>query len=207
MAYLSLTSGENQFSWRIVGLSKAFSQTNGYTMAGITKYQFTQSSSSISGIVDSITAPSSGTSTSTTLRTVLYSPGSYTFWAFTRVQDGTYWPAGSATVTVAEPRPVRPQNWYWYSTISSGSPINISAVEWNDFLNRINEFRVYSGLYEYGAFEYAYSGKLITASAVEHAVYAIRTMNPPVSTPTAPSKGDVITAYIFNRLRDSLNSL
>ena len=53
MASLSLSGGEEEFGWRITGLGSAFNQANGYVEAGITKYQFTHSSSSISGVVDS----------------------------------------------------------------------------------------------------------------------------------------------------------
>ena len=49
MASLSLSGGEEEFGWRITGLGSAFNQANGYVEAGITKYQFTHSSSSISG--------------------------------------------------------------------------------------------------------------------------------------------------------------
>ena len=95
MASLSLSGGEEEFGWRITGLGSAFNQANGYVEAGITKYQFTHSSSSISGVVDSVRAPASGGSTSTTRRWVGYDPGTYDFWGYTRVKDGTYWPAGS----------------------------------------------------------------------------------------------------------------
>ena len=97
MANLSLTGGEEEFGWRITGLGSAFNQANGYVEAGITRYQFTQSSHSISGVVDSVRAPSSGGSTSTTRRYVSYDPGTYDFWGYTLVQDGTYWPAGSSS--------------------------------------------------------------------------------------------------------------
>ena len=80
MASLSLSSGEEEFGWRITGLGSAFNQANGYVEAGITKYQFTHSSSSISGVVDSVRAPASGGSTSTTRRWVGYDPGTYDFW-------------------------------------------------------------------------------------------------------------------------------
>lgn len=207
MANLSLTGGEEEFGWRITGLGSAFNQANGYVEAGITRYQFTQSSHSISGVVDSVRAPSSGGSTSTTRRYVSYDPGTYDFWGYTLVQDGTYWPSGSDTVTVESPAAQRPDDWSWYSTVRAGQPIELSAYEWNAFCNRINDFRVYVGLPEYGAFERAYSGDPITADIVEQAVYAIRAMDPPTSTPRAPSRGDLITADFFNDLRRSLNSI
>lgn len=51
------------------------------------------------------------------------------------------------------------------------------------------------------------AGDPITAEIVEHAVYAIRAMNPPVSTPRAPARGDLMRASIFLDLMDSLNSI
>ena len=188
MASLSLSGGEEEFGWRITGLGSAFNQANGYVEAGITKYQFTHSCSSISGVVDSVRAPASGGSTSTTRRWVGYDPGTYDFWGYTRVKDGTYWPAGSGTVTVESPAAQRPDDWDWSSVIQAGRPVRISAYEWNQFCNRINDFRLYVGLPEYGAFERAYSGDPITAEIVEHAVYAIRAMDPPVS-PPRPGQG------------------
>ena len=207
MANLSLTDGEEEFGWRITGLSSEFGQNNGYLQAGITRYQFTQSSPSISGVVDSVSAPATGSSTSTSRRWVSYDPGTYDFWGFTQIQDGTYWPAGSATVTVESTAPERPDDWAWSSVIRAGRPIQISAYEWNNFCNRINDFRLYVGPPEYGAFQRVYSGDQIAASIVEDAVYAIRAMDPPVSTPRAPSSGDLIAASIFNDLMDSLNSI
>ena len=207
MANLSLTGGEEEFGWRITRLGSAFNQANGYVEAGITRYQFTQSSHSISGVVDSVRAPSSGGSTSTTRRYVSYDPGTYDFWGYTLVQDGTYWPAGSDTVTVESPAAQRPDDWSWYSTVRAGQPIELSAYEWNAFCNRINDFRVYVGLPEYGAFERVYSGDPISASIVRHAVWAIDAMDPPTNTPSTPSRGDLITADFFNDLRRSLNSI
>ena len=207
MASLSLSGGEEEFGWRITGLGSAFNQAYGYVEAGITKYQFTHSSSSISGVVDRVRAPASGGSTSTTRRWVGCDPGTYDFWGYTRVKDGTYWPAGSGTVTVESPAAQRPDDWGWSSVIRAGRPVRISAYEWNRFCNRINDFRLYVGLPEYGAFERAYSGDPITAEIVEHAVYAIRAMNPPVSTPRAPARGDLMRASIFLDLMDSLNSI
>ena len=102
MATLVLNGFEEYFNWQIAGLSAAFNTTEGYVEAGITTYQFTVGGvTSISGIVSTTTADSTRTFTSTPVVTVYpYSPGTYTFWGFTKIQDGTYWPAGSATVTV-----------------------------------------------------------------------------------------------------------
>lgn len=207
MANLSLTGGEEEFGWRITGLSSAFNQANGYVEAGITRYQLTQASAHISGIVDSVRAPSSGGSTSTSRRYVNWDPGTYDFWGYTLVQDGTYWPAGAGTVTVEGAAAQRPDDWSWYSAVRAGRPILLSAYEWNAFCNRINDFRVYSGLPEYGDFERMYSGDPISAGVVRHAVWAISAMDPPYKPPASPGSGDPITASFFNDLMDSLNSI
>lgn len=208
MATLSLSGGEEQFSWRITGLSSAFGQNNGYILAGITRNQFTAGGvSSITGVVDTISAPATGTSSSTTRRTVSYPPGTYDLWGFTRIKDGTYWPAGSGTVTVESAAAVRPDDWDWYSDIQSGLAIRLSAYEWNAFCNRINDFREYTGLPAYGAFVRADPGDAISANICKHAVWAIQAMNPPTSAPETPTAGDTITAEFFNRLKSSLNSI
>ena len=87
----------------------------------------------------------------------------------------------------------------------NGAPINLSANEWNAFCERINEFRVYCGLPEYGAFIRVYSGNEISAKIVNHAAWAIEAM-----TSTAPDgviAGDTITANFFNGLKNALNSI
>lgn len=83
----------------------------------------------------------------------------------------------------------------------------VSASDFNSFLSRINDFRVYVGLPQYGAFQYAQSGNVITSSIVAHPVYAIRAMNPPIQEPNVPSVGTTITASFFNQLASSLNSI
>lgn len=109
MAKLTLTSGTGGFTWRISGLSNPFSSAN-YKKAGITIYKFTQEAASISGIVDYVTATSSGTSTSVS-HWVDYSPGTYTFWGFTQTAagDAYYWPIQDSldgvSVTVEDDTP------------------------------------------------------------------------------------------------------
>lgn len=208
MATLSLSGGTEQFSWRITGLSSAFGRNNGYLLAGITRNQFTVGGvSSITGVVDTISAPETGTSTATTRQTVSCDPGIYNLWGFTQIQDGTYWPAGDGTVTVDGPSAERPEDWSWYSAVQAGRAIRLSAYEWNAFCNRVNDFRLYAGLPAYGDFIQAEVGGKISANICKHAVWAIQAMDPPLSAPTAPVSGDPISASFFNRLRDSLNSI
>lgn len=131
MASLVLTGGTQQFSWRITGLSSAFSTANGYTEAGITTKSFTSGSTTTpSGIVSTITPPSSSTSTSTTTKTVSYSPGTYTFYAYTKVQDGRYWSAGSATVTVNGQKPVSSGSITIQSISTNSVTISLSAISY-----------------------------------------------------------------------------
>lgn len=207
MASLTLTGYEEYFKWQITGLSSAFNTTNGYVEAGITVYQFTTGGvTSISGIVSTTSAPSSGTSTSTPAVTVSpYSSGTYTFWGFTKVQDGTYWPAGSATVTVTS-TPQRPWDWAWYSTIKQGGAIGLSASEWNTFCDRINEFRLYDGLSEYD-FTYVYKGDAVSASIVNEARTAISAISGHGTLPSRAVSGGVVTADFFNDLKDALNDI
>ena len=207
MARLTLTSGEEEFGWQITNFDYPFTQASGYVEAGITRNQFTQSSTSITGVVDRVKAPASGSSTSTKRRWVSYKPGTYDFWGYALADNGIYWPAGSDTVTVDSLAAQRPDDWDWLSVIRAGRPIKLSAYEWNQFCNRINDFRTYVGLPEYGAFERAYSGDPITAAMVADAVFAVRAMNPPTAPPRSPSRGDPIRASLFLDLADALNSI
>lgn len=151
MATLSLTGGIEEFSWRITGLSKPFTQSNGYTEAGITYNRFTQSSTSIYGVVSKVYPPSTGTSTSTSTKTVSYSPGEYTFWAYTKDSYGTYWPAGSATVVVEENNQITDSGSL---SISSKTATSISVR-----LTRIDKATSYEIIYrsEDGDVDYAYT--------------------------------------------------
>lgn len=100
----------------------------------------------------------------------------------------------------------RPENWSWWSAVGSNQNISLSAGEWNAFCVRINEFREYKGLAQYGAFVTARPGTNISASIVNHAVWAIGAMvSGAYSLEVRP--GDTITAGFFNGLKDYLNSV
>lgn len=117
-------------------------------------------------------------------------------WGFTVDLSETVW---------TDIRPI--SKWAWWSVIAQGEPIGISAGEWNSFCGRINEVRERDGYPRYGAFETAYSGSPILASIMNHAVWAIRAMNPPIAPPREVSPGQKVTADFFISLKDSLNSL
>lgn len=119
-------------------------------------------------------------------------------------QNGTqidYWP-----FTTLAPAVTRPWDWAWYSTIVSGGTIGLSALEWNDFCDRINEFRVYDGLSEYN-FTTVSQGTTISASIVNQARTAISAISGHGTLPSAAVSGGAFTASFFNGLKDALNAV
>lgn len=197
-----------EFTWKITGLSSSFTTGNGYTSAGITSSKFTVGNTpSISQIIDSIDAKFYGTSNTAGPKTKAFEPGYYTFWAWTRISLGTYWPAGSASVLVEEDNAAkRPGNWEWWSVIESGAPVRISANEWNSFCAKIDEFREYVGYQPFG-FGRVWRGDPITADLMNDARMAIASMGPTASVPPWRNPGDTISASYFMRLKDYLNSI
>lgn len=207
MPSLNLTGFDNGFSWQITDLSSPFNSSS-YESAGITKYQFTKEATSISGIVSSIDATSSRTQYSTPEIDVEYSSGTYTFWAWCKALNGTYYPAGSATVIVTNSLSgVRPDDWEWTSKIEQDAPIAITAIEWNNFTSRINAFRIYKGLSNY-SFTTAYGGETkISASIVNEARIAINAIDGSGEVPDKVEPGDTIYASFFIGLADALNNI
>lgn len=98
----------------------------------------------------------------------------------------------------------RPDNWNWYSSISSGGSIGLSALEWNDFTARINDFRTYKSLSKY-SFTKVSRGMDISASIMNEAVAAIRAMNSNV--PNNVYAGNNISASFFISLKNALNNI
>ena len=101
----------------------------------------------------------------------------------------------------------RPKDWYWWSDVSSGAEIDISAEEWNAFTARIDEFRVYDGVGEYGNYVKVSGGTEISKTIVNRARAAMIPLDKTVSLPSAVESGDTITAKFFNDLKDALNSV
>jgi len=100
----------------------------------------------------------------------------------------------------------RPDDWSWWSTVSSGSPIAITAREWNAFCTRINEFREYAELSSY-SFTSVSKGTPISATIVNQARSAISGISGHGTLPSAAVSGGKITATFFNRLASALNSI
>lgn len=111
---------------------------------------------------------------------------------------------GKRFVTLAEN--TRPTNWSWASTIAKGEPIKITAVEWNNFCTRINEFRTYKGLTTYN-FTTVSKGTLISATIVNQARTAINDITGHGTLPSTAVSGGAITASFFNTLKNALNAI
>lgn len=210
MASLTLTGGVERFTWTISGLSWWFDKDN-YARAGICRYPFTSGTTDEpSGIFDYVEAAEVGTTDSFSASNSLScTSGTYTFYAFTQVPNGTYYSAGSATVVVEseEEEYDRPSDWGWYSTIKSGSEINITAREWNDFTSRINAFREYDGLSDYN-FTYVRSGVTpISAAICNEARSAISPISGRGTLPSRVVSNSPLTASFFNGLMNALNSV
>lgn len=100
----------------------------------------------------------------------------------------------------------KPPDWGWDRSIVSGNSFDLKYSEWNGFTDRINEFRSYKGLTEYN-FTNVSRGETFYASYFNQARIAINTMNPPTTIPPVVNSGEDATAYLFNRIMNSLNSI
>ena len=100
----------------------------------------------------------------------------------------------------------RPEDWIWESTVAAGEQVLITAVEWNNFTTRINDFREYLSITTY-SFTTAVQGNPLLADYFNEAKEAIDDCSPSTSTPDSVVSGDPIVADEFNLLKDSLNSI
>lgn len=116
---------------------------------------------------------------------------------------------GGAVTLSFSTLPARPANWAWESTVSKGSPINLTAAEWNRFLDRIFAFVEYKGLtlQATAANYYVTKGSPMIMGQFNAALATIDAMSPPVAPPSRVLRGTTITAADFNGLKDSLNSI
>ncbi len=100
----------------------------------------------------------------------------------------------------------RPPNFQWDIPKVSGQPFQVTAIEWNKFTTRINDFRRYKGLSNY-SFLTVEKGDTFYASTFNTAITAISAMNPPISPPSAVTpKSDILASYL-NKIVESLNSI
>lgn len=118
---------------------------------------------------------------------------------------------GSRSVTTEEePRPVRPNDWSWWSAVSAGRAMKLTASEWNAFLSRVQEFADYKGVSLSSSSlssAIAARGTTMRASQANAARSLVNQLSPRVGVPYAVSAGDAITASFINGLKDALNSV
>jgi hypothetical protein len=124
---------------------------------------------------------------------------------FTDISSNLLWSVNFSNELLIEVSP-RPLNFEWNTAKVSGANFALTYTEWNDFTDRINEFREYSSLAEY-IFTAAVLGNEFTAAMFNEAVNNINDMEPTISPPTTKSADDDIYASYLNDLRDSLNSI
>lgn len=119
--------------------------------------------------------------------------------------NGSDW-IGAQTFWTDAVTGTRPDDWEWYSTIEQGAEFSLTAEEWNDFCDRINEFRVYVGLSEY-SFTTVRSGHSIEASYMRQAISAINDIDGHGTLPAAVNAGNQIKASFFTKLASALNAV
>lgn len=100
----------------------------------------------------------------------------------------------------------RPSNFSWTYSKTSGETFNLTATEWKNLQDRVNEFREYKGLVRRN-FTRASSGSPFYASMFNEVRNAIADMPYSVSPPSTVSSGDYIYASYLNQLVSSLNSI
>ena len=118
-------------------------------------------------------------------------------------------PIGAQSITTASN--ARPSNWAWTTTIAKGATVPkygeslapITAVEWNEFCNRINMFREYKAMGVY-SFTIVSKGAPMTSAIVNQAITAITAI---LGHGTLPIPSNAISASFWQQLADALNDI
>lgn len=213
----------NSFSW-LARLSNYFDTSN-YIRVGICKQPFTDGQSSPPNeILDYAYPPSSnlGCAASGTA-TGLTSSTNYTVYGFAQAANGLYYKVGTSSITT--PGIGRPPNWEWATPKVAGQDFKLTATEWNQFCERINQFREYIGLNTKISFTPApYGDGSVYAFMFNQALVGIAGgtfdgssfyyqyllgMNYTIRSrlPTNRKTGDSILAAYLNDMRDGMNSV
>ncbi|MNX90564.1 hypothetical protein D3C86_1226190 [compost metagenome] len=101
----------------------------------------------------------------------------------------------------------RPQNFNWTGGDKvTGNNFTVTASDWNSLATRVNQFRTYKGLAT-KSFTTVSSGSSITAAIFNQVATAINDMNSTGGVVPIVTKGDTATAYLFNRLKNCLNTI
>lgn len=208
---LTLTGGIKQFSWSI-STNSTFNSSN-YTSAGITSFIFTQSSSSISGIVDSISPPASSSSMSTGTHIVTgVMPGTHTYYGF--LQDKSqqkYWPVPGpdgrtygVTVTVKDEKKQPP--WFeWSNTVYTGYDLIITAKDWKTLTDDINIMLEYMDWDPVSFTTVTRNETEISAKIVNEAIGVLNQIITVSERIEKVEAGQVITAQTFRDLAKKYN--
>lgn len=116
----------------------------------------------------------------------------------------------------------RPRDWEWDTdfvrgasmTMISGNAVVLPFKEWNKFVDRIKDFRTYYEVKEGETLHRRSLNKVESDDPFTDTIYndvrdAINDMSPSKDekVPPSVSRGTIVTAYNFNQLRDSLNSI
>lgn len=128
-------------------------------------------------------------------------PGIYSF-LFRCYDNAGNWIESTDSIEVVGN--LRPSNFEWTLFKASGFKFLLGAQEWNDFFDRINEFRVYKKFPEYFNTT-VFQGDAVEAYMYRQAVEAIRPMNG--SVPPLRYSGDDIRAIDIVNLKEALNSV
>jgi hypothetical protein len=206
LSYSNVT--ETTIDWTISGLGSLWDSDSYQRIVLCTGTVAEGSTTAPSGIYDTRyppTPPGSGYGFTETCYN-LTPATSYLFYAYALAQNGRWYAAGSSIyVTTDSPGPSRPSDWSWWYSKSSGIGFNVYGSEWNDFADRINTFRAYKNIGNYG-FTDAYSGMDFYAYMFNQARNAIADLPRTVNVPSAVSSGSDVYAYMLAQLRDALNS-
>jgi len=100
----------------------------------------------------------------------------------------------------------RPDDFSWHTPKVQGSPAIVTALEWNDFTDRINQFRTYKGLVTI-TFPIEIQGGEVRADRFNQVIVAISDMGYSIPPPPSQSPGSPIYASLLNGVVNSLNSI
>lgn len=128
----------------------------------------------------------------------------YKFYVHVENDDGQARDSNTITKTIGSNRP---SDWAWTNVHSAGSKCTtLTATEWNSFMSRINEFRVYKGLSNYG-FTTVSKGDTFTADIFNAAKTAISEISGHGDMPTSATAGGVVYWARIDALRTALNAV
>jgi hypothetical protein len=105
---------------------------------------------------------------------------------------------------------LRPSNFTGFNNVTSGEEFNISATDWNDFIDKLNEFSEYKSLSsEMSAMTTVSSGQSFKATYFNQIINNMNVLSDYINSayPTTKSAGNKIYALYFTQLKNALNSI